>query len=263
MIYTVAEHSQKGNFHQVTIYELCSQVARKFSVPVANVEITDALLRMYRKNCIEMRNFRSGSDQPDNYTDISKTQRNIDDFFYRGSLQIRITADGRPDFESKSALYGSAASKPLIFISCGQFTNSEIALGERLCEIVEGTGVFSGYFAQKQQSLAALTANVFVKLEACVGFVAVMHQRGQVSGAHDDVGNRASLFIEQEIGIISFLMQTRHPRTIDVAGYIHRGITLEGIRKYIPLNPIEFTDENQVIEDFASKVKLCADRFRN
>jgi hypothetical protein len=256
-IYTVADSCGKGRFHQTSIYEIQTAVTNRFSTPTETTDITHALERMYRKSLIDMCKYRPGSTEPTYFLNWGKTAHEQQDVFFSGSIQICILADGRPDFESKSEIFDRIA-KPLIFVSCGQYTPQEIALGEEICKLIENTGVFSAYFAQQQQTLQGLTENIFAKLGSCSGFVAVLHQRGRVNSLNGDATDRASLFIEQEIAIVSFLMATRPLRKIDVAGYIHRGVLLEGIRKYTLLNPIAFTDDAEVVEDFFVKVSEWA-----
>jgi hypothetical protein len=225
---------------------------------VEDVDIRDALIRLCEKKRIDLRNFQPGSDSPRDFSEIPKNDAGINNFFYRGSLQIRVTHDGREDFENKSELIGPQASKPLIFVSCGQSTESGKSLGKRLCGLVDATGVYQGYFAEQQQTLEGLTANIFRQLESCVGFVAVLHERGKVESALEH-GYRAAVFIEQELAIVSFLNETR-TENIDFIGYVQHGVMLEGIRGYLLMNPTQFTEDEQVIEDFAARIKALAGR---
>ena len=96
------------------------------------------------------------------------------------------------------------ANEPLVFISCGQFSNEERSLGKSVENLVlELTGL-DAYFAENQNSLRDLSENVFDSLKRATGFIAIMHHRGRVttpSGAH----MRGSVWIEQEIAIAAFL----------------------------------------------------------
>jgi hypothetical protein len=70
-----------------------------------------------------------------------------------------------------------------------------------------------------------------------------MHHRGKIEGRN---AIRASVWIEQEIAIAT-LMEQVLGRPLHVALFIQHGIAIEGIRQQIQLNPIEFTDNDEVI----------------
>lgn len=139
--------------------------------------------------------------------------------------------------------------KEIIFISCGQQTEQEKELGEKIQELVREFTPFDPYYAEYQSSLEGLTKNIFAALHCCVGFVAVMHHRGQV----DPPGNvmRASVWVEQEIAIAAFIRAILG-RDIQVAAFTEKGIALEGVRKQLLLNPKEFTISKDVIEHLRS-----------
>lgn len=116
------------------------------------------------------------------------------------------------------------AERALVFVSCGQVTTEEIRLGNALIALVEGTPGLQAYFAETVASLDGLTANIFRNLERASAFVTVMHHRGVVKGRPDSPDRtRASVWIEQEIAIASFLKQTRSP-DLQVAAYAQRGL---------------------------------------
>jgi hypothetical protein len=79
------------------------------------------------------------------------------------------------------------SDKPLVFISCGQYTDEEIALGKALEQIVKDRTPYDAYFAENQNSLEGLTANIFASLERCMGFIAVAHRRGIVQRPDGDI----------------------------------------------------------------------------
>lgn len=132
-----------------------------------------------------------------------------------------------------------------VFISCGQFTEEERELGDKVRALVDDSTPFQGYFAQNQISLKALSENVLSRLYESVGLIVIMHYRGTVQTL-DHKLTRASVWIEQEIAIAALMEQVLH-RPLHVALFIQRGIEIEGIRKQLHLNPIEFTRGEEVI----------------
>jgi hypothetical protein len=148
--------------------------------------------------------------------------------------------DDDPDDEPEPNTAPEAGEGPLVFISCGQFTKSEIYLGKQIAKLVkEQTGAV-GYFAQNQTSLDGLTDHIFKALDRAAGFIAVMHKRGQVTNPKGDLDRtRASVWIEQEIAIASFIQKTRNAN-LKVQAYIEEGIALEGAREKLMLNPEKF-----------------------
>lgn len=141
-----------------------------------------------------------------------------------------------------------SSEKPIVFISCGQFTEKEKALGKRARELIEGSGVFQGYFADNQSSLQAVTKNIFARLNQCFGLVCIMHHRGAVSALNGELTVRASVWIEQEIAIAAFLTEILD-RDIKVKLYIEKGIHREGVRDKLLINPTEFTEDDEVLVD--------------
>ena len=142
--------------------------------------------------------------------------------------------------------------KPLIFISCGQYTQDEIALGKAIEELVRQRTNFDAYFAEQQNSLEGLSANILSSLGRCVGFVAVAHHRGVVSRPNDTIV-RASVWIEQELAIAAFI-QHALKRKIEVALYLQKGIYREGIREQLRLAPVMFETSADVLADFESRL---------
>ena len=141
----------------------------------------------------------------------------------------------------------------LVFISCGQYREQEIALGSALAETVSELTAFEGYFAQNQTSLDGLSQHIFRALSQASGFVAVMHHRGEVE---TPTGRqvRASVWIEQEIAIAAFLRQAAD-RDLPVVVYIQKGIHREGVRDHLLLGAVEFETEAEVLRDFTKRLK--------
>jgi hypothetical protein len=136
-----------------------------------------------------------------------------------------------------------------VFISCGQQIDAERALGTAIARLVEELTPFRGYFAQEARTLEGLTHSILEELSRAVAFICVMHHRGRVTtlpngDLHSD--ERASVWIEQEIGIAAFMQQILR-RDIRVAAFQQKGLRREGIRDLIHLNPIDFVSNDEVL----------------
>jgi hypothetical protein len=174
-------------------------------------------------------------------------------FFYTGSFIAEVVPQGRRYFEELEEQAEKETQQQSVFISCGQFLQPEIALGQELAAMVTQNTKCRGYFAENQSSLEGLSVHIFRALDQCAGFVAVMHHRGTVElGGNKHI--RGSVWIEQEIAIAAFLTQTRN-RDIPVLMYIQKGIKREGVREQLKLNPVEFENEAEVTVDFLIRLK--------
>jgi hypothetical protein len=111
-----------------------------------------------------------------------------------------------------------------------------------------------GYFAQNETSLDGLSLNIFRELNSCVGLVVVMHSRGVITTPDGDKITRASVWIEQEVAIAAFI-QAILKKNIKVLLYAEKGISLEGVRSQIHLNPIPFEKNEDVLKDFKEKIE--------
>ena len=67
--------------------------------------------------------------------------------------------------------------KPLVFISCGQASPDEIALGKAIEGLIRAETPYDAYFAEQQNTLEGLVANILSALERAAALVAVMHHR--------------------------------------------------------------------------------------
>lgn len=146
--------------------------------------------------------------------------------------------------------------KPHIFISCGQYLEEEKKLGIAIKELVEQHTPFGGYFAEEQNSVNGLVANILERLYDCAGFISVMHPRGMVT---DDKGResvRASVWIEQEVAMIALIQQLvrKDKNDLKVAAYAHKSIKLEGIRMLLHLNPMPFEQNDEILRDLQNKL---------
>jgi hypothetical protein len=138
--------------------------------------------------------------------------------------------------------------KPTIFVSCGQRTEDEKRLGSDICELVTATGVFTPFFADEQSDLNGLHENIMGALERAVGFIAVMHPRGDVviPGRNTPLLTRASVWVEQEIAIAAFINRGRKQK-IPTAVYRHASVGREGMRDLLHLNPVTFETNEEIL----------------
>jgi hypothetical protein len=136
-----------------------------------------------------------------------------------------------------------AEGRKTVFISCGQFTEEEKALGKEACELVKKLTPFEGYFAENQTTLKALSENILRRLYESVGLIVIMHHRGKIEGR--DI-TRASVWIEQEVAIAT-LMEQILGRPVHVALFVQRGTAIEGMRQQLQLNAAPFTTGEEVI----------------
>src|SRR6266852_2410040 len=137
--------------------------------------------------------------------------------------------------------------KRTVFISCGQFLESEKTLGKKVAELVAVLTPFEGYFAENQSSLEGVTESILGRLYDSVGFIAIMHYRGAVT-VQDRTITRASVWIEQEIAIAAFMGQFLK-RPLRTVSYYQEGIQLEGVRQFILLNAKPFRTTEDVLRD--------------
>jgi hypothetical protein len=139
-----------------------------------------------------------------------------------------------------------AVAKPFIFISCGQFTDAEKRLGRHIAQMVRTLTDFEPFFAEEVQDLNGLDANILAALQNCVGFITVLHPRGTITRPDKSVHTRGSVWIEQEIAIATYIQRVEK-RPLPIIAFKHRLVDREGIRDLIHLNPIDFTDEAEVL----------------
>lgn len=144
------------------------------------------------------------------------------------------------------------SEKPLVFISCGQFTREEIALGSAVDKLIRTETSFETYFAEEQNTLEGLVSNILRSLGTCAAFVGIMHRRGEIT-TPSGTAVRGSVWIEQELAIAAFIQHVIE-RPIEVALYLERGISLEGIRQQLRLRPVEFETAQEVLNDLRMRV---------
>jgi hypothetical protein len=136
--------------------------------------------------------------------------------------------------------------KPTIFISCGQYSDTEKRLGKQIAQIVKSLTGFEAFFAEDVQDLNGLDANILGALRDCVGFITVLHPRGDIKRPDGSVITRASVWIEQEIAVATYIQRVEK-RELPIIAFKHASVSREGIRDLLQLNPIPFTDESEVL----------------
>ncbi len=119
-----------------------------------------------------------------------------------------------------------------VFISCGQNTPEEKQIGIQLSDDFRGRG-FDPYFAEEVHTPEGITNNVFNALRESEYFVCVLTPRtGSQTG---------SLYVQQELAIASFLQ-------IPMVLFRFGEIKLEGIAKYLILNPIPVATVDELLK---------------
>jgi hypothetical protein len=133
-----------------------------------------------------------------------------------------------------------------IFISCGQYTDAEKRLGKQIAQMVKDLTSLEPFFAEQVQDLNGLDANILRALHECVAFIVVLHPRGEIARPVGGSLVRASVWIEQEIAVATYI-QRHENRQLPIVAFKHKSVGLEGMRSLLHLNPIEFTDESEVL----------------
>jgi len=152
----------------------------------------------------------------------------------------------------------AAAGPPIIFISCGQ-RDDEKVIGLRLAEIINAETTAMGFFAENQDSLGTLTSEILTPLSKCVGFIAVMHFRGDVTLGKKKF-KRASVWVEQEIAMAALMAQI-FKRDIQILFYTNCEIEIEGIRQQLLIHPIPFATVDEVVADFRNRLRTVFKKF--
>jgi hypothetical protein len=144
-------------------------------------------------------------------------------------------------------------SKPFIFVSCGQYSEAEKRLGKQIVALVRSVTGLEAFFAEDVQDLTGLDSNILGKLHDCAGFITVLHPRGTIVRPDRSSHVRASVWIEQEIAVATYI-QRMEKRKLPVIAFIHRSVGREGIRDLLHLNPTSFTDESEVLDVLSKRL---------
>jgi len=134
-----------------------------------------------------------------------------------------------------------------IFISCGQSTQEEKQIGIQLSNYFRGRG-FEPYFAEEIHTPEGITNNVFNTLKESEYFICILTPRmGSETG---------SLFVQQELAIASFLQ-------IPTLLFHFQEIQLEGIAKYLILNPIQVTTVDELLQSARNQTETWNNTSKN
>ena len=213
------------------------------------VLIVQRLQDLLRRRCIGLYKYRN--DTRMSYEKVVKFEG--ENAFFSGHFVIEIEPGARKFFEELEERDQRGKQSRLVFISCGQYSAKEKALGKSLAEAVGELTKCKGYFAEDQNSADNLSRHIFTAIDECAGFVAVLHHRGEVT-LGGDRHVRASVWVEQEIAIASFLTQIRK-RAFPVLCYIQKGVKIEGVRTLLLTNGNIFNEESEVSKDFRERLK--------
>ena len=146
-------------------------------------------------------------------------------------------------------------STPFVFVSCGQFTEAEKRLGKSIAKIVKSVTGIDAYFAEEVQDLNGLDSNILEALRKAVGFITVLHPRGTIRRPDGSEHVRASVWIEQEIAIATYIQRTEE-RSLPIIAFVHESVGREGLRDLLHLNPIPFSDELEVLAAMPDRLQL-------
>jgi hypothetical protein len=153
----------------------------------------------------------------------------------------------------KDTFCGGHPSMPkTIFISCGQYTAAEKQLGKQISEMVRTLTDCVPFFAEEVQDLNGLDANILSALHDCVGFITVLHPRGEIKRPNGSIV-RASVWIEQEIAVATYIQRVEK-RTLPIIAFKHKSVGREGIRDLLHLNPFEFSDETEILTELPKRL---------
>jgi hypothetical protein len=133
-----------------------------------------------------------------------------------------------------------------IFVSCGQYTEAEKSLGKAMVKVIKSITGVDAFFAEQVQDLNGLDSNILSALADCLAFITVLHPRGKIVRPDGSSHIRASVWIEQEIAIATYIQRVEK-RAVPVIAFIHESVGREGIRDLLHLNPIPFKEESDVL----------------
>lgn len=139
-------------------------------------------------------------------------------------------------------------SRPFIFISCGQFTDAEKSLGKSIASAVKSITGLNTFFAEEVHDLNGLDSSILESLRDATAFITVLHPRGTIKRPDGSTRVRASVWIEQEIAIATYIQRVEK-RPLPVIAFIHDSVGREGLRDLLHLNPITFSAEEEVFAE--------------
>jgi hypothetical protein len=102
------------------------------------------------------------------------------------------------------------------------------------------------FFAEEVSDLNGLDSNILSALRDAAGFITVLHPRGEITRPDGSAHVRASVWIEQEIAVATYIQRVEK-KSLPVIAFVHKSVGREGIRQLLHLNPIPFTRESEVL----------------
>lgn len=123
--------------------------------------------------------------------------------------------------------------------------------------MVKNVTGLEAFFAENVQNLAGLDASILTALHDCAAFIVVLHARGTIERPDGRPLVRASVWIEQEIAIATYI-QRIEKRELRIIAFKHVSVGLEGLRSLLQVNPIEFTDESEVLAALQKRLSPLA-----
>src|SRR6185437_4721221 len=127
----------------------------------------------------------------------------------------------------KVELNGGQLDNPFIFVSCGQYTQEEKRLGKQITEMVKDDTGLDAFFAENVQNLSGLDESILVALHNCAAFIVVLHARGTIERPDGPSLVRASVWIEQEIAIATYIERVEK-RVLPIIAFKHASVGREG-----------------------------------
>jgi len=132
--------------------------------------------------------------------------------------------------------------KAKVFISCGQRDDREKQIGAAVERYFKDERHFDTFLAAETHSPEALTECIFRQLEESEYFIFIDPKREGIGPKR----HRGSLFVNQEIALASYLK-------IPSLGFSEAGVSREGIAGYQILNPIPFSNKEDILAHLAEK----------
>lgn len=119
-------------------------------------------------------------------------------------------------------------------------------MGKSIVKLVKDITGLDAFFAEEVQDLNGLDASILGALRDCAAFITVMHPRGTIARPNKSTHTRASVWIEQEIAIATYIQRVEK-KSLPVIAFIHESVGREGIRDLLHLNPRRFANETDVL----------------
>jgi hypothetical protein len=92
--------------------------------------------------------------------------------YHSGIFYARITDEGRQELRRPAS---ADQGRPIIFVSCGQTSDEEWALGATIVRIINEETSAQAYYAENQATFEGVSSHILSNLSRCSGFVGIMH----------------------------------------------------------------------------------------